>query len=82
MVTPCASIVSPGRVSSQLPPVSAARSTTTLPGFMPSTIAAEMIFGAGRPGTAAVHTITSMFFRCSARRRCCSARSSSVRARA
>ena len=26
----------------------------TLPGFMPATIAALMIFGAGRPGTAAV----------------------------
>ena len=33
-----------------MPPVSAARSTITLPGFMPATIAALMIFGAGRPG--------------------------------
>ena len=35
----------------------------TLPGFMPSTIAVVMIFGAGRPGTAAVQTTTSMPFR-------------------
>ena len=62
-VTPPWSTVSPGRVSSQLPPVSAARSTITLPGFMPATIAALMIFGAGRPGTAAVHTMTSIVFR-------------------
>ena len=82
MVTPPTTTVAPGRVSSQLPPVSAARSTITLPGFIPATIAALMIFGAGRPGTAAVQTITSMFFKCSARRRCCSARSSSVSARA
>jgi hypothetical protein len=58
--TPLLSIVSPGCVSSQLPPVSAARSTITLPGFMPATIAAVTIFGAGRPGTAAVQTTTSM----------------------
>ena len=32
----------------------------TLPGFMPATIAAVMIFGAGLPGTAAVQTTTSM----------------------
>ena len=60
MVTPWLSMVRPGWVSSQLPPVSAARSTITLPGFMPATIAALMIFGAGRPGTAAVQTTTSM----------------------
>ena len=82
IVTPSTSNVSPGRVSSQLPPVSAARSTSTLPGFIPATIAAVMIFGAGRPGTAAVQTITSMVLRCSPRRRCCSARSSSVSWRA
>ena len=46
------------------------------------TIAVLMIFGAGRPGTAAVQTMTSMVLRCSPRRRCCSARSSSVSARA
>ena len=49
-VTPPVSMVSPGTVASQLPPVSAARSTITLPGFMPATIAAVTIFGAGRPG--------------------------------
>ena len=35
-----------------------------------------------RPGTAAVVTMTSTFFRCSARRRCCSALSSAVSWRA
>ena len=43
---------------------------------------AVMIFGAGRPGTAAVVTITSTFFRCSPSRRCCSARSSAESSRA
>ena len=37
---------------------------------------------AGRPGTAAVQTMTSTLFRCSPSRRCCSARSSSVSWRA
>ena len=36
IVTPCLTTVWPGSVSSQLPPVSPARSTTTLPGFIPS----------------------------------------------
>ena len=51
-------------------------------GIIPATIAAVTIFGAGRPGTAAVHTTTSIPLRWSARRRCCSARSSSVSWRA
>src|SRR4051795_2313943 len=51
--------LSPGRVSSQLPPASAARSTITEPGFMSATADAGMSFGAGRPGTSAVVTITS-----------------------
>jgi hypothetical protein len=63
MVTPPCSTRSPGRVSSQLPPLSAAMSTISAPGFMPATIVALSIFGAGRPGTAAVETITSTFFR-------------------
>ena len=42
--------VSPGLVSSQLPPASAARSTITLPGFISSTAVAGISFGAGRPG--------------------------------
>src|SRR6185437_11598088 len=56
ITTPPCSTRSPGRVSSQLPPLSAARSTISAPGFMPSTIAAVRILGAGRPGTAAVLT--------------------------
>src|SRR3954467_12801271 len=51
--------VSPGLVSSQLPPASAARSMITEPGFIACTASAGISFGAGRPGTSAVVTITS-----------------------
>ena len=44
----------PGTVASQLPPASAAMSTTTLPGFMTSTASCRMSLGAGRPGMSAV----------------------------
>ena len=54
IVTPSRTTTSPGSVSSQLPPVSAAMSTSTEPGRMRATISAVMSFGAGRPGTAAV----------------------------
>ena len=37
IVTPCSTTVSPVRVNSQLPPVSAARSTITDPGAIPWT---------------------------------------------
>ena len=50
IVTPSCSISWPGCVSSQLPPVSAARSTITEPARMRSTAAAGMSSGAGRPG--------------------------------
>ena len=53
-VTPPTSTTSPGRVSSQLPPVSAARSTITEPGRIRSTAEAGISRGAGRPGIAAV----------------------------
>ena len=43
--------VSPARVSSQLPPVSAAMSTITAPGFMRATASLRMMRGAARPGT-------------------------------
>ena len=59
IVTPPSTISSPGRVSSQLPPVSAARSTITDPGRMPRTASAVTSFGAGRPGIAAVVITTS-----------------------
>ena len=49
-VTPSRSTISPGSVSSQLPPVSAARSTITEPGRIASTADAGMIFGAGAAG--------------------------------
>jgi hypothetical protein len=58
-VTPCRSTSVPGSVSSQLPPVSAARSTITEPGRIFSTAVAGISFGAGRPGTSAVVTTTS-----------------------
>ncbi len=38
IVTPCSTTISPGRVSSQLPPRSAARSTITEPGAMRATM--------------------------------------------
>ena len=60
MVTPCATTVSPARVSSQLPPRSAARSTITEPGFMPATISPVTRTGALRPGTLAVVITTSL----------------------
>src|SRR6185312_10688160 len=47
-------VVQVARVRSQLPPCSAAMSTTTEPGRMRATAAAGMILGAGRPGTEAV----------------------------
>ena len=54
MLTPFTTTVSPGLQSSQLPPCSAARSTTTEPGFIPCTMSAVMRIGARRPGISAV----------------------------
>ena len=51
---------SPPFVSSQLPPRSAARSTTTDPGGMPATMSAVTRIGAVFPGTSAVVTTTSL----------------------
>ena len=82
IVTPCLTTVWPGSVSSQLPPVSPARSTTTLPGFMPSTAAAVTSRGAGRPGTSAVVITTSKPVIAFSSAFCCWARSSSVSSRA
>ena len=59
MWTPLWSTTSPASVSSQLPPWSAAMSTTTAPSAMPSTIAVVSSTGALRPGTAAVVMTTS-----------------------
>src|SRR6185503_10242748 len=47
IVTLFRTTVSPGWVSSQFPPMSAARSTMTDPGFIPATAAAGMRRGAG-----------------------------------
>ena len=57
---------SPGRVSSQLPPPLAARSTITLPGRMEATISAVISFGDGLPGMAAVVMMMSTVRACSA----------------
>ena len=57
--TPWWSTTSPTLVSSQLPPWSAAMSTTTAPSAMPSTMDAVIRTGARRPGTAAVVMTTS-----------------------
>ncbi len=82
IVTSCLTTTCPGSVSSQLPPVSPARSTTTLPGFIASTAAAVTSLGAGRPGTSAVVITTSNPLIASSSAFCCWARSSSVSSRA
>ncbi len=74
--------VSPGSVSSQLPPASPARSTITEPGFIPSTASAVTSLGAGRPGTSAVVMTTSKPLIASVSACCWRARSSSVSSRA
>ena len=80
MRTPSTSVITPGSVSSVLPPVSAARSTITEPGFIDRTMSAVMSFGAGRPGIAAVVMTMSFSFTAFARSstslRCASAESS------
>src|SRR5581483_10849507 len=48
IVTPLSTTVSPGLVSSQFPPVAAARSTITEPGRIASTALAGISFGDGR----------------------------------
>src|SRR6266542_2332115 len=58
-VTPSRSTISPGSVSSQLPPASAPRSTMTEPGRICLTASAGISRGAGRPGTSAVVITTS-----------------------
>ncbi len=45
---------SPATVPTTLPPLAAAMSTITEPGFMPATISAVIRVGAGRPGISAV----------------------------
>ena len=59
MVTPCATVVCPIFVSSQLPPRSAARSTTTDPDFIATSISSVTKMGDLAPGTAAVVIIIS-----------------------
>ena len=60
IVTPCSTILSPARVSSQLPPRSAARSTMTDPGAMPATISRVTSAGDFLPGTTAAVITTSL----------------------
>ena len=52
-------VISPGLVAAQLPPASAARSTTTLPGRMASTMGWVRMTGALRPITSAVQITRS-----------------------
>ena len=55
MVTPFGvTVLSPATVPSTLPPLAAAMSTITEPGFIDSTISAVISRGAGRPGMSAV----------------------------
>src|SRR5712691_7776518 len=65
--TPLRTLSEPGWVSSQLPPVSAARSTMTAPGFIPCTAAAVISTGAFLPGIAAVEMTMSASFTAAAR---------------
>ena len=58
--------ISPGTVYSQLPPFWAAKSTTTLPGFIESTISLVIKRGAGFPGINAVVIMISTSLACSA----------------
>ena len=81
-MTSWTTVTSPGVVSSQLPPVSPARSTITLPGRIPSTASAVTSFGAGRPGTSAVVITTSKPLIASVSACCCAACSSAVSSRA
>jgi hypothetical protein len=82
IVTSWRTTVSPGSVSSQLPPASPARSITTAPGFIRSTADAVTSLGAGRPGTSAVVMTTSNSVIASVSSCCWAAFSSSVSSRA
>lgn len=67
MVTPLGVVVfSPGMTPSTLPPLAAAMSTMTDPGFMLLTMSAVMSRGAGRPGMRAVVMMMSTSLACSA----------------
>ena len=79
---PPSSTVSPASLPSTLPPLSAARSNTTEPGFIERTISAVTMRGALRPGICAVVMTMSWPLMCSATIRACSACSSCVSARA
>ena len=82
IVTPPPTTISPGFVSSQLPPVSAARSTITEPGRIRATAVAGMSLGAGRPGIAAVVITRSNSGIRSSSAACCRCCSSGVSSRA
>src|SRR5262249_39586393 len=60
MVTPYSTTISPDRVSSQLPPRSAARSTITEPGVIRETISLGTSTGDFFPGTTAAVITTSL----------------------
>ncbi|CAM5668522.1 hypothetical protein SGRIM119S_02324 [Streptomyces griseorubiginosus] len=65
-VTPLSvTTIRPGTVPSTLPPIPAAMSTITLPGFITATSSAVSRRGAGRPGISAVVMTTSTSRACS-----------------
>ena len=67
IVTPLSvTTASSATVPSTLPPLAAAMSTITLPGFIEATISAVIIRGAGRPGISAVVMMMSTSPACSA----------------
>src|SRR5918994_3487736 len=82
ILTPSRTTVWPASVNSQLPPVSAARSTITEPGLIFCTAPSVTSSGALRPGTAAVEMTASILPISTASRSRCLACSSSVSWRA
>lgn len=62
ILTPLTMFISPGLVSSQLPPFSEAKSTITDPGFIKWTCLSNNNLGAGLPGISAVVTMISTSF--------------------
>lgn len=71
ILTPPTSVTLPASAPSILPPRSTARSTTTDPGFMESSISRVTSRGAGRPGISAVVMTMSCLAMCSATSAAC-----------
>ena len=79
-LTPCSSIVFPATEASMLPPVSTARSTMTLPGFIPFRTWFPIMRGARRPKIWAVVMTTSDWWQTLSMAFCCNSVCSLLRA--